>query len=73
MIVLTHQIDIADAEEVIPRAIRVTVSVPQGDMPPTFAMQQYTFSLQENATTGTEIGTLDVTDEGRELQLIMHI
>ena len=59
------QIKISDSEETVVEFLEVTIVTSQDDEPPEFSMDTYSFSLREDAEDGTEIGTVDATDDGQ--------
>lgn len=46
------------------RNIQINLTEPVVNRPPQFAQDQYTFSIPENVSDATEIGSLSITDEG---------
>ena len=58
------QFFISDDEDTIDPFIEVIVVTTTVDEPPSFARDSYSFSIREDTADGTELGDLDVTDDG---------
>lgn len=58
------QVIVGDNEGSLRRIVQINLTEPVVNRPPQFAQEQYRFSIPENISDATEIGSLSITDEG---------
>ena len=58
------QVIVGDNEGSLRRIVQINLTEPVVNRPPQFAQEQYRFSIPENISDTTEIGSLSITDEG---------
>lgn len=64
------QVIVGDNEGSLRRIVRISLTEPVVNRPPQFAQEQYRFSIPENISDATEIGSLSITDEGQWVGII---